>query len=150
MKKLLSLFCITNLLLCSKPSISVQAVEIEEPYTETVVPASEGLISNYSLWASNYNGSLCVSSVMRTSSTMEEIGIKNLTVQYSYDNSNWYDEWNAGNFLDYGTNTYTLSNYIIALDRSECYYRVTCTHYAKKSIFNTQSDSNTSNSVWIS
>ncbi|MDE6657229.1 MAG: hypothetical protein K2J88_01455 [Oscillospiraceae bacterium] len=149
MKKILSLLCVTSLMLCSIPSISVQAVEIEEPCTEIAEMRYEGLIDRYSIQVSNYNGSLCVNSTTIASSAIVEIGVKNLTVQYSYDGSNWYDEWNAGDFLAYNTHEHTLSNYIIALERSECYYRVTCKHYAKQSILKTQSNSNTSNSVWI-
>lgn len=149
MKKILSLLCVTSLLLCNMPSISAQAVEIEESCTEIVEMRYEGLVNGYSIWISNYNGSLCVNADTFASSKMVEIGIKNLTVQYSYDGSNWYDEWNAGDFLAYNTEEHTLSNYIIALERSGCYYRVTCKHYAKESFLKTQSNSNTSNSVWI-
>lgn len=150
MKKILSIFCMMSLLVCSMSSISAQAVEIEEPCTEAVEPASAGLISSCSLKASNYNGSLCVNSTVYSLYQMEEIGVKNLTVQYSYNGSNWYNEWNAGDFRSYNAVNHMLSNYIISLERSGCYYRVVGTHYAKKSTFNTQSDSHTSNSVWIS
>ncbi|MDE5772821.1 MAG: hypothetical protein K2I06_14585 [Ruminococcus sp.] len=149
MKKMLSLFCMAGLLVCGMSSIPVQAEKIEEPCMETVVPASEGLIYEYSLSVSDYNGSLCVNSTTSAPYAMKEIGIKDLTVQYSYDGSKWYDEWNSGNFLAYDTSEHTLSNYIISLERSGCYYRVTCKHYAKKSFGKTQSDPNTSNSVWI-
>ena len=150
MKKMLSLFCMAGLLVYSMSSIPVRAEKIEEPCTETVAPASEGLIYEYSLSVSNYNGSLCVNAKTKAPYKMEEIGIKDLTVQYSYDNEHWYDEWNAGNFLAYNAVSYGLSNYIIALERSGCYYRATCKHYAKESFWKTQSDPNTSNSVWIS
>ena len=150
MKKIFSLLCMASLLLCSMPSISVQAVEIEEPCTEIVETHYEGLVDGYSIWVRNYNGSLCVNAETFASSKMEEIGIKDLTVQYSYDNEHWYDEWNAGNFVAYNAVNYALSNYIIALERSGCYYRATCKHYAKESFWKTQSDPNTSNSVWIS
>lgn len=149
MKKMLAMFCMASLLVCSMSSIFVQAMEIDEPCTETIEPASEGLISNCNLTVSNYNGSLCVNSTVSAPYAMEEIGIKDLIVQYSYDNEHWYDEWNAGNFLAYNIDKHTFSNYIIALERSECYYRATCKHYAKESFFKTQSHSHTSNSVWI-
>lgn len=149
MKKMLSLFCMAGLLVCDMSSIPVQAEEIEEPCMETVVPASEGLIYEYSLYVSDYNGSLCVIAKTKAPYKMEEIGIKDLTVQYSYDGSKWYDEWNAGDFLSYNAVNHNLSNYIISLEQSGCYYRVTCKHYAKESFWKTQSDSNTSNSVWI-
>ena len=149
MKKILSIFCVMSLLMCSVSSISVNAEEIEEHYTEIVEEPYAGLVISYNLWVSNYNGSLCVNSTTNAPYNMEEIGLKDLTVQYSYNGSDWYDEWNAGNFLAYGTSGHTLSNYIISLERSGCYYRATCKHYAKEAFLNTQSNSNTSNSVWI-
>ena len=148
MKKMCALFCMVSLLICNMSSISVQAAEMDESCTE-IDMQSEGLIYNCSLITSNYNGSLCVNSITRASSAIAEIGVKNLTVQYSYDGNNWYDEWNAGDFLAYNTDEHNLSNYIISLERSGCYYRVTCKHYAKESFWKTQSNSNTSNSVWI-
>lgn len=150
MKKILSLLCMASLVVCSISSFSVQAVETEKPCTEIAVPASEGLIHNYSLSVSNYNGSLRVDAKTFAPYNMEEIGVKDLTVQYSYDGNNWYDEWNSSNFLGYGTDAYTLSGYIIALERRGCYYRATCKHYAKESFWRTQTNSNTSSSVWIS
>lgn len=150
MKKKISLLCLVSLLLCNMSSISVQAMEIDEPCMEIVEVHYEGLVDAYSLWVSNYNGSLCVNTTTIASSKMEEIGVKDLIVQYSYDNEHWYDEWNAGNFLAYNTDEHDLSNYIISLERSGCYYRATCKHYAKESFWKTQSDPNTSNSVWIS
>ena len=148
MKKMCALFCMVSLLIYSMSPISVQAVEMDESCTE-IDMQSEGLIYNCNLTASNYNGSLCVTSKTHAPSNMEEIGLKDLIVQYSYNGSDWYDEWNAGDFLAYGTSEHILSNYIISLERSGCYYRVTCKHYAKKSFGKTQSDPNTSNSVWI-
>ncbi|MDE7120801.1 MAG: hypothetical protein K2O42_01405 [Oscillospiraceae bacterium] len=149
MRKMLSIFCMVSLLVCSVSSISVYATDVEESCTKIEEVLSEGLIYSCNLTASNYNGSLCVNSTTNAPYNMKEIGLKNLTVQYSYNGSDWDDEWNAGNFLAYDTSGHTLSNYIISLERSECYYRVTCKHYAKESVFHTQSDSHTSNSVWI-
>ena len=106
-------------------------------------------MSYYNTYVSNYNSSLCVSISTVATESVEKIGVKDLTVQYSYDGTNWYNEWNAGDFLAYDTNGYSLSNYIMALDRSGCYYRISCTHYAQKSFLNTQSVSGTSNAVWI-
>lgn len=149
MKKMFSLFCMTSLLLCSISSISVNAAELDEPCTEIIEEYYAGLVNSYNLSVSNYNGSLCVNAKTNAHYQMEEIGLKDLTVQYSYDGNNWYDEWNAGNFLGYSTVSYTLSNYIISLERSGCYYRIKCTHYAKKAFLNTESVSNTSNAVRI-
>lgn len=149
MKKLLSVFCVMSLLVCHVSTIFVHATELEEPCTEIVEEPSVGIIREHSLSVSNYNGSLCVNAKTKAPSVMQEIGFKDLTIQYSYDGNNWYTEWNAGDFLAYNTNWHSLSNYIMALDRSGCYYRIQCTHYAKKSFLHTQSVSNTSNAVWI-
>lgn len=150
MKKLISILSAACLLLCNGSAFFVNAEGLEEPCTEIAKERSEGLMSYYNLVVSDYNNSLCVTAETRAFSVMQEIGIKNLTVQYSYNNSTWYDEWNAGKFCTYDSAEYTLSNYIIALDRHGCYYRVKGTHYAKASALNTQSQFNTSNSVWIS
>lgn len=137
------------MLLSTFPSINANAVDFDEPCTEIIDEPSAGLVYLYSLSASNYNNSLCVNAIIRAYSDMKEIGFKNVTVQYSYDGSNWYDEWNAGDFLTYNSNRYDLANYIIALDRNGCYYRISCKCYAQKSFLNTQSATVTSNSVWI-
>ncbi|MDE5753478.1 MAG: hypothetical protein K2H89_02900 [Oscillospiraceae bacterium] len=149
MKKMYALFCMMGLLTCSMSSISVQAAEIDEPCTEIVDMQSEGLIYNCNLTVSNYNGSLCVNSTTFSPSNMEKIGLKDLIVEYSYNGVDWYYEWNAGDFLSDNAANHELSNYIISLERSGCYYHATCKHYAKKSFLNTQDDFHTSNSVWI-
>lgn len=150
MRKLLSMFCVVGLILCSILAVPANAEEPEETCTEATEERYSGLLDGYNLSVSNYNGSLCVVAETRASSVMKEIGIKNLTVQYSYNNSTWYDEWNAGKFYTCDSDEYTLSNYIMALEHHGCYYRVKGTHYAKASTLNTQSQFNTSNSVWIS
>lgn len=150
MKKIISIFLAVNFLICGISSLTVSANEIGEIYTETNENRASDLIYGYSLSISNYNGSLCVNARTSSSSVMKEIGLKDLKIQYSYNNSTWYNEWNAGDFLDYDTDEYTLSNYIMAVDRHGCYYRVICKHYAKEAFLVTQSESNASNSVWIS
>lgn len=150
MRKVFSMFCMIGLILCSVSAIPANAEGLKEPCTETTENRYSGLLDEYNLSVNDYNGSLCVNARTVSFDIMQEIGVKNLTVQYSYNNSTWYDEWNAGNFCTYDANRYTLSNYIMALDRHGCYYRVKGTHYAKESALNTQSQFNTSNSVWIS
>lgn len=150
MKKIFSIFCVMGLLLCNGSAIHVKAVEVEEPCTEIVEEPYSWLVNNYNLTVSNYNGSLCVNALTVVSSVVEEVGLKDLTIQYSYNNSDWYNEWNAGKFCAYNTDEYILNNYIMALERHNCYYRITCKHYAKESFWSTQYESNTSNSVWIS
>lgn len=150
MRKVFSMFCVVGLMLCSISAMPANAEEIRESCTEVTENRYSGLLDGYNLSVSNYNGSLSVNVRTESFDVMQEIGIKNLTVQYSYDNSTWYDEWNAGKFYACDSDEYTLTNYIMALDHHGCYYRVKGTHYAKASALNTQSQFNTSNSVWIS
>ncbi len=150
MKKFLSVLSITSLLVSGITGIPVRAAETENICEETTdTERASWYLSYYNTYVSNYNSSLCVSISTVATESVEKIGVKDLTVQYSYDGTNWYNEWNAGDFLAYDTNGYSLSNYIMALDRSGCYYRISCTHYAQKSFLNTQSVSGTSNAVWI-
>lgn len=150
MKKFLSILCITSLLVSGITGIPVIAAESENICEETTdKERASWYLSYYNTYVSNYNGSLCVNINTRATESMEKIGVKDLIVQYSYDGTSWYNEWNAGDFLAYNTNGYSLNNYIMALDRNGCYYRISCTHYAQKSFLNTQSVTGTSNAVWI-
>ena len=150
MQQFFPVLCLTSLLVFGNSPMPVMVAQADETCIETTdTERASGYLSYYSANVSSYNGSLCVNISTSATEKMEEIGIKNLTIQYSYDNVNWYNEWNAGDFLAYDTNRHALNNYIMALDRSECYYRICCKHYAKKSFLNTQIVSNTSNAVWI-
>lgn len=149
MRKIFSMFCVIGLVLYGVSAIPANAEEPKETYIEETEERYSGLLDGCYLNVSNYNNSLSVNVSTVASSVMQELGIKNLTVQYSYNNSTWYDEWNAGKFCTYDSDEYTLSNYIMAVDHHGCYYRVKGTHYAKASALNTQSQFNTSNSVWI-
>ena len=75
----------TSLLVCSISSISVHTAEIDEPYTDIVEVQSEGLLTSYSLLVSDYNGSLCVNASTFSPAKREEIGVKDLIVEYSYN-----------------------------------------------------------------
>lgn len=98
MRKIFSMFCVMGLILCSISAIPANAEEPEDTCPEATEERYTGLITEYNLSVSNYSGSLSVNVGTESSDIMQEIGIKNLTVQYSYNNSTWYDEWNAGKF----------------------------------------------------
>lgn len=63
----------------------MHTAEIDEPYTEIVEVQSEGLLTSYSLLVSDYNGSLCVNASTFSPAKREEIGVKDLIVEYSYN-----------------------------------------------------------------
>ena len=81
---------------------------------------------------------------------MKSIGYTEIKIQYSSDGSNWHTEKQLSDLLKSSTSEYILSNYSASV-QGGYFYRVTCKHYAKESgLFgNSQSISNTSNSVWI-
>lgn len=107
---------------------------------------ASGLIFNYDLTAVKDNSTtLIVYGTTSCDPVVVKCGFKNLKVQRrSNSSSSWSD------FYDYG-NVYFDSNYAsIARDLPVdpgYQYRITCKHYAKKNILNTQSISNTSNIV---
>ena len=112
---------------------------------ENEIQAS-GLILNYDLTGVKKNSNtLTVYGTTSCNPLVVKCGFKSLKVQRrSNSSSSWSD------FYDYG-NVYFDSNYAsIARDLPVdpgYQYRITCTHYAKKNILNTQSISNTSNIV---
>lgn len=152
MKKLAFILCLTGLCMFGMGEMPVNAAEeIDEVCTETVEEErAEGLVKDHYVSVSNYYGSLCISAYTQAIENMEVIGLKDVTAQYSYDGVTWYDEWNAGDFVTEGSNEYSLTNYIMSVERSGCYYRISCKHYAKKGFLNSQSIPAVSNSVWIS
>lgn len=154
MKKLMTILCVCGLLVCSISAIPANAEDLEDVMcTESAAMDAEerasNLLDEYWIRVSNYNGSLFVTTKTTSTEPMQTIGIKDLTVQYSHDGSQWYDEWNAGDFLAENTNSYELNGYIISLEHNAKYYRAVCKHYAKKSFFSTQSIETVSNSVAI-
>ena len=93
MKKILSVLCATSLLVSGIAGIPVRAAESENMCEETTdTERASWYLSYYNTYVSNYNGSLCVNINTRATESMEKIGVKNLTVQYSYDGTNWYNE----------------------------------------------------------
>ncbi|MCM1298696.1 MAG: hypothetical protein NC203_07130 [Firmicutes bacterium] len=135
----------------------VQAAEYEFPAVDDVQAADTartvGLIKRYelSVSASTSGGVLYISGQTSSNSTMKEIGFKNIVVEHSSNGTDWYEEKNVGDLLKSNSSNYSLSKYAVTVTGGY-YYRVTCTHYAKESgLFGqSQSESNTSNSVWVS
>ena len=107
---------------------------------------ASGLIFSYNLSASKENSTtLVIYGLTSCDPAVVKCGFKNLKVQRrANSSSSWSD------FHDYG-NVYEDTN-LAAIGRTLTVdpgyqYRVTCKHYAKKNVLNTQTISNTSNIV---
>ena len=64
MRKILSVLCITSLLVSGISAIPTMAEEIDEKGTETTnIERAAGYLSYHNTSVSNYNGSLCVNTI---------------------------------------------------------------------------------------
>lgn len=138
-RKVFSFFLVVTLLF-SLLSISINAEnQIEDN-------RASGLIFHYSLSASKKNSStLSITGTTDCEPTVVKCGFKNLKVQRRANSSS---SWTV--FYDYGNVYVDTWSAIFARDLPVdpgYQYRVTCKHYAKKNILNTQTISNTSNIV---
>ena len=136
-------FSIIMALICMVCSIAFAACAVDNGGDEIQV---SGLIFNYDLTATKKNSTtLIVYGTTSCDPVVVKCGFKNLKVQRrANSSSSWSD------YYDYG-NVYDDSNFA-AIGRDlpvdpGYQYRVTCKHYAKKNILNTQTISNTSNIV---
>ncbi len=82
-----------------------------------------------------------------SSSIMNQIGINNIHIQRSSDNSSWYEEKTASAEYAYNSNFYKNTNYEVSV-LGGYYYRVVLNHYAYNGS-TSESIGHTSNSVWI-
>lgn len=106
-----------------------------------------GLITSYGLNISNSGTTLNISG--RTSGSVDVVkcGFKNLTVERRKTSSDsWQDYYEYGNVYRDAT-VATLTTSLVV--ESGYQYRVSCKHYAKKSILSVETISNTSNSVTV-
>ncbi len=130
-----------------KPYVVDFVLETEAEESENDTRAS-GLINMYSLGLSKTGNTLNISGSTRCSVDVVKCGFKNLVIQRRKTSA---DSWKE--YYDYG-NAYTestvasLSTTLVV--ESGYQYRISCKHYAKKSLLVTQSISNTSNIVVVS
>lgn len=147
---------IITLIFLNQNSVSsmVNAYDNEVTTTEnatTIVDVkTTGLINLHSISVKCLNGKLAINAETTSTENMKQIGLKNIVIQYSSNNSNWIDYSTLDDMLVEG-NKHILSDYSVNV--STGYYRVKCDHYAKeKGIWfpDDETISNTSNSVYIS
>lgn len=152
MNKALMIFGVAGILTYSTPTMPTKAIDsdIQTTYTNDVQSRTAGLIYRYALSVSTSNGNLIMNGKTSSNDIMKSIGYTEIKIQYSSDDSNWHTEKQLSDLLKSSTSEYILSNYSASV-QGGYFYRVNCKHYAKESgLFgNSQSISNTSNSVWI-
>lgn len=107
-----------------------------------------GLILSYALSISKSGTSIVIKGKTSGSFDVIKCGFKNLTVERRKDsNSSWTDYYDYGDV--YVNSTVSTVNTTLSV-ASGYQYRVTCKHYAKKSLLSTQTISNVSNIVTVS
>lgn len=162
MKKIISA-CLCFVLLLSAFAVEAVAVNEKEPapvvlsfsLTTDVETSSEtgentrvsGLITSYGLSLEKSGTTLKIYGQTYGSTGVVKCGFKNLIIQRRASSS---DSWSE--YHDFG-NVYadaTAANLSTTLSVASGYqYRISCKHYAKKSLLVTQSISNTSNIVIV-
>lgn len=121
--------------------------ELEIETTDENSTRATGLITMYDLSLSKSGTTLYITGYTRCDPDVVKSGFKNLVVERRKTSS---DSWSE--YYDYG-NVY-VETFGAALDTSLVVasgyqYRISCKHYAKKSLFVTQTISNTSNIVTV-
>ena len=133
-------------LCCLCMPISTYAVD--EPasvYSEQAV----GLISDCDLSISAGSDLIYVTMTTNSESTMSKIGFTNIKIERSSNRANWTTETNVSDKVLSNSNQHYFEDFPLAV-HGGYYYRITLTHYAKDYSGNIQTESNTSNSVWVS
>lgn len=136
------------------PTMPVKAISNSHTQIETMSDNNQvrtaGLISRYYITVSASSKSLYISAKTQSNVSMKSIGFKDISIQYSSDGVNWYEEKSIDDLLYSDSNSYNLNSYAVSV-KGGYYYRVSLTHYAKESGWfgSSQGVDNTSNSVWI-
>lgn len=106
---------------------------------------TSGLIVTYMISVSKSGSNLIITG--RTTGTAEVIksGFTKVTIQQRKNSSSSWSNYQSYSSLYYDGGIYNLSKTLAVPGGYQ--YRVTCTHYAKKSLFSTEKIDNTSNIV---
>lgn len=148
-KKILSIG-MAALLLCYgvTPILQAEAAESELSYTEEISDRTEGLIDSRHNSITNSNGNISLTAWTQATATMSSIGLTSIKVERSSNGITWVREKTMFDQLASNTNLYSVSGYSIYVTGG-FYYRIRLNHYADNGYGTTQTDSSTSNVVWI-
>ncbi len=138
---------------CIIPSTNITASAATEiKQSSNVIVYSTGIILGYSVSISGSGNALYLTAKTTCNTSMKSVGLKNVVIQRSSNNSSWSDYLTISDLLSENSTKYATNNTQIATVTSGYYYRIICTHYAKETgLFgSSESISNTSNSLYIS
>ena len=121
-----------------------EALLANNPNNE-ISPYTSGLIVTYMISVSKNGSNLIITG--RTTGTAEVVksGFTKVTIQQRKNSSSSWSNYQSYSSLYNDRSSYNLSKTLAV--PSGYQYRVTCTHYAKKSLFSTEKIDNTSNIV---
>ena len=152
MKKYIAIFLATLMIMCCFTSYTAFADEqtddniviseeefnvlehIDAVYTET---RATGLITNKRIAIAKNGSNLIISGYTKCLSSVKKCGFKTIKIQRKKSSETSWSTYKTYSSLYAESNTDTLSKSVTV--PSGYQYRVTATHYAKKSLFSTQS-----------
>lgn len=111
----------------------------------SAVPYATGLINKCSIAISKSGNSLIIVGLTQGSTEVVKCGFTKVTIQRRANSSSSWSNYKTYTDLYIDGRIYNLSKSITV--SSGYQYRVTCTHYAKKSLLSTQKIDNTSNTL---
>ncbi|MDE5604504.1 MAG: hypothetical protein K2I73_02840 [Eubacterium sp.] len=106
---------------------------------------TSGLIITYAISAAKSGSNLIIAGRTSCSSEVVKSGFTKVTIQQRKNSSYSWSNYQSYSGLYTDSRVYNLSK-TLAVDKGY-QYRITCTHYAKKSLFSTEKIDNTSNTV---
>ena len=142
----------TALCIASGCGISVNAAEnITEQASSSTSVYSLGLISSGLVSISNSGNNLYLSGFTNCSNVMKKVGIIDIRIQQSSNNSDWSNYSSYGDMVKENSAYFSCSNAYIGTVQGGYYYRVVCKHYAKESgLFGrTEKDEDISYSIYV-
>lgn len=110
-----------------------------------ITPYTSGLITSYVISIGKSGSNLIIAGKTNCTISVVKCGFTKVTIQQRKNSSSSWSNYKSYTDLYADSRVYNLSKTLTV--PSGYQYRVTCTHYAKKNIFSTESISNTSNTV---
>lgn len=111
----------------------------------TISTYTSGLITRYAISATKSGNNLIITGLTSCIGTVVKCGFTKVTIQRRKNSSYSWSKYQSYSDLYNDNFAYNLKK-TLAVDKGY-QYRITCTHYAKKSLFSTEKIDNTSNTV---
>ncbi|MDE5670747.1 MAG: hypothetical protein K2I14_04700 [Eubacterium sp.] len=110
-----------------------------------ITPYTSGLITSYVISIGKSGGNLIIAGKTNCTISVVKCGFTKVTIQQRKNSSSSWSEYKSYTNLYADSRVYNLSKTLTV--PSGYQYRVTCTHYAKRSLLSTETINNTSNTV---